>query len=91
MKNLYCIEYTNDIFSDGFIYKTRANNVNEAIGNFFINMNGEDNIAQTAIQAMETPDKAIALFERLDHNNNQIRNIFTIGNWIYCTEEEDEY
>lgn len=83
----YIVEYyENDIVT---AKRFKAENSIKAVSEFYSYLN-YDRVGTKCISKADTVEEAVEIFNRFDHNNINIINIYTIGNWVYCTEVADE-
>ena len=84
----YIVEYEDR--NDGvYSNKFKAENAIIAVSKFYTYWNCEG-LGTKCISRADTIEEAIAIFDKFDTNKIHIVNIYTMGNWIYCTEVEDE-
>lgn len=91
-KQWYCIEYRDtDYYAYIVVYKVLATDAKQALYSFYARNGSDDPIIEKAIMAQDDIEGAIELLNKLLHLCcGEILNIFTIGNWVYCTEVKED-
>ena len=86
----YIIEHFNE-YNDFISKRIKSHSAIEALSEFYSYLYSINDIGTKCISKADNIEEAIRIFEKLDNAYHiHITNIYTIGNWIYCTEVEDE-
>ena len=85
----YIIEYEDSGILTSVRFK--ATTAIEALSKFYAQVSSKNDIGVKYISRADTIKEAIELFHRLGNIYYiYIANIYTLGDWIYCTEKADD-